>query len=324
MRLAPEIPTVAAMELRSHDHDWDVLIIGRSFAGLSAALMLGRARRSVLLVGTGGPRNEAVLHAHGLLTHDGASPGEILAAGEAQLARYPNVQVLDARVTGLEHAPPGTPGFLADLGGRPASARAVVLATGVNDDPPPIPGLADHWGRGVFTCPFCDGWEHQDQPLSVVGDPAFGPHVAQLLRSGWSDRVTLFVGTLDEEVAEGLRERGVVVDEREVVRVHGDGDAVEELELADGDRVPVGAIFVAKMPVANTALAVGLGAALDEVGLVVTDEQRSTTVPGLFAVGDVRTRMHQMSMAIADGTMAGAAATALLLSELLPVADDAP
>lgn len=303
------------MEREPHPHDWDALVIGRSFAGLSAALTLGRARRSVLVVGQGGPRNEAVAHAHGLLTHDGAQPGDILAAAEAQLARYPNIALVDGRVTGLERADDATPGFRADLSGRPTSARVVVLATGVNDDPPAIPGLADHWGRGVFTCPFCDGWEHQDLPLAVVGEPAFGPHVAQLLRRGWSDRVALHVGELPDDVADGLRAGGVTVDDRAVARVVGDGERVTALELADGTRTEVGAVFVARLPIPNSGLATALGAEADDAGFLVTDEMRSTTVPGLWAVGDVRTRMHQMSMAIADGTMAGAAATSLLLSE---------
>lgn len=303
------------MEPQPHPHDWDVLVIGRSFAGLSAALMLGRARRSVLVVGQGGPRNEAVAHAHGLLAHDGARPGDILATAEAQLARYPNVELVDARVTALERTPDTAPGFLASLGGRPTTARVVILATGVNDDPPAIPGLADHWGRGVFTCPFCDGWEHQDRHLAVVGEPTFGPHVAQMLRGGWTDRVSLFVGPLDGDVADPLRARGVTVDERAVTRVVGDGEQVTALELDDGSTTEVGAVFVARLPVPNTGLATALGAEVDEFGFLVTDEQRATIVPGLWAVGDVRTRMHQMSMAVADGTMAGAAATALLLSE---------
>lgn len=302
------------MEPHPHPHDWDVLVIGRSFAGLSAALMVGRARRSVLVVGQGGPRNEAVAHAHGLLTQDGARPGDILATAEAQLARYPNVELVDARVTSLERTSGASPGFLASIGGRPTTARTVVLATGVNDDPPAIAGLADHWGRGVFTCPFCDGWEHQDLHLAVVGDAAFGPHVAQLLRSGWTDRVSLFVGPLDPEVGEGLRSRGVEVDDRAVTRVVGDGEHVTAFELDDGSSTEVGAVFVARLPIPNTGLATALGAEVDDFGFLVTDEQRTTTVPGLWAVGDVRTRMHQMSIAIADGTLAGAGVAALLLS----------
>src|SRR6478736_3914541 len=137
-----------------HDADWDVLVVGRSYAGLAAALMAGRARRSVLVVGDGGPRNEAVLHVHGFPTRDGASPAELIELAERELERYPNVRLESGRVTELS----GSVGaFDVRFGPQRTTAAMVVLATGVNDTPPPIPGLAEHWGRGVFTCPFCDG-----------------------------------------------------------------------------------------------------------------------------------------------------------------------
>jgi thioredoxin reductase len=299
-----------------HPHDWDVLVIGRSFAGLSAALTLGRARRSVLVVGAGGPRNEAVAHAHGLLTRDHEDPNELVRIAEEQLGRYPTIQLLEGRVTDLATTP-DEPGFRATFDGQATTARLVVLAAGANDDPPAIPGLADHWGRGVYTCPFCDGWEHQDQPLAVVGDPAWVPHLAGMLRSGWTERVTAFA-TLPVEAAEALAAQGVAVDAREVARLEGDGDRVSAVVLADGERVEVGAVFCAAMPRANAQLAVSLGADVDEFGFLVTDEQRATTVPGLYAVGDVRTRMHQMALAIADGLTAGAMATAALIAAGVP------
>ena len=304
---------------RPHPHDWDVVVIGRSYAGLSAALMAGRARRSVLVVGTGGPRNEAVAHAHGLLSRDGVEPGDLLATAEADLARYPNVELLDAWVTSLTAAE-GAAGFRVQMGDRTTSARFAVLATGVNDAPPPIPGLAGHWGRGVFTCPFCDGWEHRDLPLVVVGDPMMGAHGARMLRGGWSDDVTLIApeGSLTPEAAVDLRSRGVVLEPRSVRKVVGDGASVSAVELDDGTSLAVGAVFCAGAPAPNAALAVDLGAEVDDAGFVVTDPMRQTTVDGLWAVGDVRTPMHQMSVAIADGTMAGGAAVGRLIEERVP------
>lgn len=299
-----------------HPHDWDVLVVGRSFAGLSAALTLGRARRSVLAIGVGGPRNEAVAHAHGLLGHDHEDPNELVRTAEGQLGRYPNVALLEGRVTDLAATGEGI-GFRAAFDGQTTSARAVVLATGANDDPPPIAGLAERWGRGVYTCPFCDGWEHQDEPLAVVGDPAWVPHLAGLLRSGWTDRVTAFA-SLEPSAAAALRAQGVRVDDREVARIEGDGDHVTAVVLADGERIEVGAVFTAKVPHANAHLATALGADVDEWGFVVTDELRATTVAGLWAVGDVRTRMHQMALAIADGLTAGAAITQALVAQGIP------
>lgn len=280
--------------------DWDVLVIGRSFAGLSAALTLARPRRSVLVVGQGGPRNASVRHAHGFLTRDGASPVEMVADAEAQLERYPTVDLVDDRVTSVERIDGG---FRATFGKRTTTATFVLIATGVNDDPPDIAGLADHWGRGVYTCPFCDGFEHQDLHLAVVGSTAFSPHTATMLR-GWTDRVTLFAAGLPDDVASGLRGAGVVLDERAVVRVVGDGESVTALELDDGTRTEVGAVFSAALPRPNHGLAVDLGCELDEFGFVVVDADQRTTVEGVWAAGDVTSMRHQMVFAAADGARA--------------------
>ena len=290
--------------------DWDVVVVGRSFAGLSAALTLGRVRRSVLAIGSGGPRNEAVLHAHGLLTRDGTSPTELVAAAEADLAKYSSVQLVDGRVSDVRR---DAGAFKVTFDGRTSTAAQVVLATGVNDNPPPIPGLAEHWGRGVFTCPFCDGFEHQDLPLAVVGDPASAPHIAQLL-TALSDRVTVHAAGMDADVVARLEAAGVVVDEREVVRVVGDGAVVTRLELGDGTVEPTGAVFVAGMPHPNSQLALLLGCAVDDLGFVTVDAMGRTDVDGVWAAGDVTTTRHQMSFAIAQGTSAAAdCARALIL-----------
>lgn len=287
------------------EHDWDVVVVGRSFAGLSAALTLGRIRRTVLVIGAGGPRNEAVAHAHGLLTRDGANPLELVAAAEADLARYPTLQLVDGRVSAIERLADEEGGFRITFDGRTATASKVILATGVNDDPVPIPGLAEHWGRGVYTCPFCDGFEHQDLPLAVVGDPAFAPHGARLL-TALSDRVTLYAAGLAADVVEPLVAAGVRIDEREVVRVVGDGTRVTALELADGTREPTGAVFAAAMPRPNSQLAIALGCSLDDLGFVTVDAMGRTDVAGVWAAGDLTTMRHQMSIAIASGTTAGA------------------
>lgn len=305
----------------TNDHDWDVLVVGRSFAGLSAALTLGRARRSVLVVGTGGPRNEAVAHAHGLISRDHQSPVDIVAATEAQLARYPNIELVDDRVLAIDalDAPSGggDPGFRATVGRRTTTATYVVLANGVNDDPMPIAGVAEHWGRGVFTCPFCDGWEHQDLHLAVIGDPAFAPHTARML-TGWSDRVTLFSADVDDDTASSLSAIGVAVDDRPVVQVVGDGSSVAAVELEDGSRVEVGAVFHARLPIPNTSLAVSLGCETGQFGFLVTDTMKRTTVDGVWAAGDVTGMRHQMTFAIADGATAGADIVARTMGIIAP------
>lgn len=299
--------------------DWDVLIVGRSYAGLSAALVLGRARRSVLVVGSGGPRNEAVHHTHGLLGHDGVGPSDLVAAAEKELGTYPSVELVDARVGGIEAlggaggaGADGRGGFRASLGGRPTTAGLVILATGANDNPPPVPGLAEHWGRGVFTCPYCDGFEHGDTHLALLGAPDFVPHMARVL-TGWSDRITAFTGGLDPSVRDDLRVHGVAVEERPIARVRGDGSAVTVLELDDGTEVPVGAVFLAQLPTPNSGLAVGLGCDVDDLGFVVIDANRRTTVDGVWAIGDVANRRANMALSIADGVAAASDCSAQLL-----------
>lgn len=298
-----------------HDHDWDVLVVGRSYAGLSAALNLGRTRRSVLVAGQGGPRNEAVRHVHGLLTRDGAAPEEIIAAAEAELDRYPTVELVDTRVTGLTALEGG--GFRASFDRGVATAATVVLATGANDDPPPVPGLAERWGRGVFTCPYCDGFEHADLHLAVLGDAAWVPHLSRVV-SGWSDRVTAFAGDLDPAAAADLEAHGVRVEARPVARLTGEGASLA-VDLVDGTAVPIGALFVARLARPNSGLAVELGCEVDAQGFVRVDDLRRTTVAGVWAIGDVIPMRNNMAMGIADGAMAAGQVNMALMERTWPV-----
>lgn len=272
------------------DIDWDVIVVGRSYAGLSTALVLGRARRATLLVGDGGPRNEAVRHVHGLLTRDGADPNEIVRIAEQELGRYETVQIATERVGGIERIEGG---FRVQVGPSASTARVVVLATGVNDNPPPVPGLTEHWGRGVFTCPFCDGFERADRPWVLISDDATPQHEAIL--GNWAS--TLAVHTPDE-----------------VRRVHGNGEEVTHVELTDGTKLEAAAVFVGQTFTPNNRLAIELGCDVDERGLVVVDEMCRTTVDGVYAVGDLTRMGHHMSHAIADGATAAASVTHRLLT----------
>jgi thioredoxin reductase len=282
--------------------DWEVVVVGRSFAGLSAALTLGRMRRSVLVIGSGGPRNSAVLQAHGLLTRDGANPNQLVIAAEADLDSYPSVELIDGRVTALN----GENGrFQVRFEGRTSTASKVILATGVNDDPVPIPGLAEHWGRGVFTCPFCDGFEYQDLPLAMVGDPLLAAHGARLLRA-LSDRVTLYASGLGADVRATLVAADIAIEDRAVVRVVGDGSVVSALELDDGTRNPTAAVFAASMAHPNNQLAMTLGCSVEDLGYVTVDATGRSSVDGVWAAGDLTTMRHQISIAVAQGTIAAA------------------
>jgi thioredoxin reductase len=298
-----------------HEMDWQVLVVGRSYAGLAAALTLGRSRRATLVVGDGPPRNDSVTATHGVLGHDGVSPDELLRVAERQLEPYETVHLLSERVHRLELIEGGV---RAHVGSGTVTAERVILATGVNDDPAGIPGLADHWGRGVYTCPYCDGWEHRDGRLAAVVEPAFAAHVAALL-SMWSDDVTVFTTGLDDTGREAVAAHGARLDERPVLRVRGDGDRVHSLELEDDTVVPVDAVFAPAMPRANHTLAAELGCDLDELGFVVVGPDQATSVERIYAVGDVTSlRQFSMTHAAAQGVTAAVSLNAAALGMSLP------
>jgi thioredoxin reductase len=272
--------------------DWDVVIVGRSYAGLSAALLLGRARRSTLVIGEGGPRNEAVLHVHGMPTHDGSSLQDIIAVAETELERYQTVELVADRVHQLERLDGG---FRVRFGASVTTARFVMLATGVNDNPPGIAGMSELWGRGVFTCPFCDGYERADRPWVLIADPA-DPRQIAMLRN-WTNDLT-------------------VVTPVAVRRIRGDGETVCHVELVDGAKLDTAAVFVGQYFRPNNQLAVALGAAVDEQGFVTVDGTRQTTVPGLYAIGDLVGPRHQIVVAMADGVTAAGAVTLTLVQTM--------
>lgn len=287
------------------DIDWDVLVVGRSYAGLSAALALGRGRRSALVVGDGGPRNSMVRHVHNLFSRDTATPGELVAEAEMQLERYPGIELVAGRVTALEAIDGG---FRASAAGRATTASLVILATGVNDTPPAIPGLDEHWGRGVYTCPFCDGFEHADEPLAILGD-TIPPHRVTMM-TNWTPSLTVYATDPDDALVAACGRVGATLERRAIRAVHGDGARLTAVELVDGSSIPTVAAFVVPEMRPNSQLAVELGVAVDDQGFVVVDEQQLTSVPGVFAVGDLtRPMLHQMSIAIADGAIAGGMAT---------------
>jgi thioredoxin reductase len=300
----------------------DCVVVGGSVAGLSAALMLGRARRSTLVVDAGEPVNRTVDHAHGYLTRDGESPAELLRLGRAEVARY-GVEVRPGRVTAVRRTDPDSgagAGFVVELDGAGGAAvvraRRVVLATGMTIDLPDIPGLAETWGRGTATCPYCHGWEVRDRPLGVLAlDSARGEHLATLLRQ-WSDDVTLYLqGAEPPEAMDAFAAQGITVEGTSVTAVDHDGGDIAGLVLADGRRVPCGALFLAVAPRPNAELAVELGADLDGDGCPVVDPTGLTSVPGLWVVGNAANPMLNLISSAAAGNLAGAVVNADLTTE---------
>jgi thioredoxin reductase len=296
------------------DNVWDCVVVGGGAAGLSAALVLGRARRRTLVVDAGTPSNAVSHGIGGLIGHDGRPPAELYTAGRVELAKYPQVNPRTGVVTDVRRGEVFTV-ELAD--GTVETTRRIVLATGMQYRLPEIPGLAQLWGDEVFHCPFCHGWEVRDAPLAVLADGARAVHAALLLR-GWSDDIVALTG----DVADGrplLEAAGVRIDERPVAEVHAAADGLEVV-FADGAVLGRRALMVAASMGQRSALAERLGVRFGEPNplspeAVRVDEFGRTSVPGVFAAGDVTVQMPQVAAAVAAGSKVAAGVVQSLLNE---------
>ncbi len=298
-------------------NEWECAIVGGGAAGLSAALVLGRARRRTLIIDAGEQNNLAAHGIGGLLGHDGRPPADLYADGRRELAKYPSVQFVEGQVTGAT-AQDG-PTFRLELAdGSVRHAQRLLLAGGMEYEYPDIPGLHDHWGRSAFHCPFCHGWEARDQALAVLADGDRAVHMALLLRAWTDDIVVLTNGpsSLNDDQNRALADAGVRVDERKVVEFASHNDELAAVVFADGEELRREGVLVASALRQRSGLATQLGvrtappgpAAIDAV---VVDPINRTSVPGVFAAGDVCAQMPQVAAAIASGS---AAATAIVQS----------
>lgn len=290
---------------------WDCIVVGAGAAGLSAGLVLGRARRRTLVVDAQGQSNLVADGIGGLLGHDTRPPVDFYAAGRAEVAAYPSVELRFGEVVSGERSEDDFTLELAD--GSTETARRVLLATGMDYRYRTLPGIEERWGRSVFHCPFCHGWEHRDEPLGVLDRGASGVHRALLLR-GWSDDVTLLTDgdpSLQPDDVDHLRVAGVAVDERPVADLRGPGASLTAVAFADGGERPCGGLLVPVTLHQRSALAAQLGAAAAEPGplaadAVAVDAAFATSVPGLFAAGDVGAKMPSVANAVASGNTAAA------------------
>jgi thioredoxin reductase len=280
----------------------DAVVVGGGPAGLSAALVLGRARRRVLVLDTGRPANAPSRAIGGLLAQTGVAPAELQHVGRAQLADHPNVDVRDS---GLLDVEPLADGFAVTIeGGATVQARRLVLAHGLRYDPPPLPGVEPLWGRSVFHCPFCDGWEVRDRPLAVHGN---GPEAARsaLVVSGWSRDVVLCTdgpAQLNGERAV-LEGAGVRIREEPIRRLAGADGRLERIEFIVGPEERRDALFVRTRRDQPNGLAAALGCRLTAGGTIVTDGEGRTDVPGVYAAGDAATeRLRSVANAIGTGS----------------------
>jgi thioredoxin reductase len=288
----------------------DVLIVGGGAGGLNAALMLGRARRSVVVVDSGRPRNAPAGHVHGFLTRDGTPPAELLAVGRSEVERYGG-RIVTGAVRTIRRS---NGGFRAELADGAIEARRVVVATGLRDELPDIPGLADRWARDVLHCPYCHGWEVRDQPLGVLGLPPRSVHLAWLLPQ-WSADVVLFASDLEAGDRAKVEARGVRIVEDKVIGLDVVEDRLRGVRVANGDVVPRSALFVAGQFIPNDKLLTELGCAKNESGWVQVDRTGLTSVPGVWAVGNVVDPVAQVISAAAAGAVAAGVINADLIDD---------
>lgn len=280
----------------------DVIIIGGGAAGLNAALVLGRTRRSVTVVDAGQPRNAPATAAHGFITRDGVAPHELLRLGRADLEPY-DVSIVDGHV---QHAEKLDGEFRITLGdGSTLRAKRLLVTTGVVDELPDIPGLAEHWGQDVAHCPFCHGWEIRDQNIGVIGSSTFAVHQALLFRQ-WSPNITLFINSAPQPTDVELQQlaaRGIPVVTGAVARVHSKDDAVTHLELEDGSEHPVQALTVQSRVLVQAEFLPGLGLVPVSTPFgetIESDEMGQTSVPGVWVAGNV-TNLSATVLASAQG-----------------------
>lgn len=274
------------------DNEWECVVVGGGVAGLSAALVMGRARRRTLVLDQGGQSNRPAAHIGGLLGQEGTSPDELYARGREQLSLYDTVVIRDAQAVDARADGDGFVVAPGD-GGDEIGTRTIVLATGMDYEVPDVPGFREHWGGAVFHCPFCHGWEVRDRPVVVYGEDAVAERVVPLLR-GWTDDVT-------------------VVDPADVAGLRVDGGTVQAVVRHDGSEVACEAVLVHAPLRRRGRLPEQLGLELTDNGLVAVDGLGSTSVPGVYAAGDIAVAPQQVAIAIGSGHLAGAMAVRELL-----------
>ncbi|MGF0312904.1 NAD(P)/FAD-dependent oxidoreductase [Rhodococcus sp. IEGM1428] len=289
---------------------YDTVVIGGGPAGLSAATLLARARRRVIVVDAGEPRNAPADHVHNFLSRDGSAPGDLRETGRQEVLRYDG-EILQGNVTRIEN------GFEIHLGdGTVLTSRSVLVATGLRDELPDIPGVREQWGSGVLHCPYCHGYEVRDQPLAVVGGPnrPFTVHQASLIRQ-WSEDVVFFTNGIELSDDERLRldARSVDIVDAPVARVVVRDGRVVGIELSDGTVVPRTVVFVGPTFVPNDMLLTPIGCSRLDDGWIATDPTGLTSVDGLWTAGNVSDSPAQLINSAAAGSKAAIAINHYLL-----------
>ena len=294
---------------------FDVIIIGGSFAGLSAAMSLGRAMRNVLVIDGGEPCNAPTPHSHNFITHDGSKPFEILKKAKQQVLEYPSVQFVTGIATSAQKS--DNVFHISLKSGATFSARKLLFATGIKDIMPEVSGFSDCWGVSVLHCPYCHGYEVRNEKTGIVanGDTAFD--LARLIQH-WTRELTLFTNgkpTLSQLQVEKLTSAGVTIEERFIQKLEHDNGYINRVQLADGSQVPIKAIYTRPAFVQHCDIPILLGCETNEQKLLKVDMLQKTSVDGVYAAGDNSSPARSIAVAVAAGAMAGGAINRALIEE---------
>lgn len=288
------------------NNNFDVIIIGGSYAGLSAAMALGRSRRKTLVIDSGTPCNKQTPHSHNFLTQDGSTPAEIAATARHQVAQYPSVQFLSALATG--GAKKDNLFTITVDSGETFIARKLLFATGVKDLFPPIDGFAECWGISVLHCPYCHGHEVRDETIGLLGNGDLGFELSRLL-SNWSKDLKLFTNgksTLTAAQEAKLAEHNIAIIEQEISHFEHQNGYIEAVVFGDQGKQVVKALFARSGFEQHCTIPGQLGCELTEQGYLKIDDMHRTSVAGVFAAGDNTTPFRAVSGAIAAGSKAAA------------------
>lgn len=296
---------------------FDVIIVGGGPAGLSAALILGRCRRRVLLCDSGRPRNARTRQANGFFTRDGTSPAELRRLGREQLGAYSGVEFRDVEVTDATRWGTGFEVILGD--GTRHRSRKLLLATGVVDELPEVDGFEALYGRSVHHCPYCDGWEHRDQPVAIYGRGQDGKGLALELTAWSRDLILCTNGPsgLSGDDLDRLTRNGIQLRDEPIARLEGRDGALEAIRFKNGDVLPRRALFFIWHERQACGLALKLGCELTRKGAVETGSYERTAVPGLYVAGDASRYVQLVVVAAAEGAKAAFAINTELLKESL-------
>lgn len=295
--------------------DFDVIIIGGSYAGLSAAMALGRSLRKVLLVDSGKPCNRQTPHSHNFLTQDGNTPAAISAEGKAQVMKYETVEFHEGLVTDVKRTQNGFQ--VTTQADESFGARKILFATGLWDQMPALKGFSECWGISVLHCPYCHGYEVHGTRLGILanGDMAF--EFCRLINQ-WSKDLVLFTNgksTLTKEQSEKLKEHHIEIEERPLARLEHDGGNLRNVVLSDETKIPLQAVYARPAFKQHCDIPERMGCELTEQGFIKTDDFQQTTIPGVYAAGDNIIMLRSVANAVASGMKAGAFINKALIDE---------